>query len=102
VIFLHPERSEGSLSLPDRLPQDLLLHPVFLRGCDFFGFAKKAVLKAKRLYTKKSRNFKKVTTSERSATTTMSRYKLKGAESKDPENISFSNTASGNSPKKYL
>src|SRR5207248_3645541 len=39
---------------------------------------------------------------ERRATKIMFCYILKGAESKDPENISISNAASGSSPEKYF
>jgi hypothetical protein len=35
-----------------------------LRGCDFFVFAQKAVLKSKHLHAKKVHKFKKVTTSQ--------------------------------------
>jgi hypothetical protein len=38
---------------------------VILRGCDFFVFAQKSMLKTNGLRTKKSGKFKKVTNSER-------------------------------------
>jgi hypothetical protein len=39
-------------------------HSAPLRGCDFFVFRQKAVLKTKHLHAKKIHKFKKVTTSQ--------------------------------------
>jgi hypothetical protein len=48
--------SQSAIHLP--------LRNAILRGCDFFVFAQKAVLKSKHLRVKKSEKFKKVTVSE--------------------------------------